>query len=160
MVKAPQGFDNGKIALINDIMNNFHRGEIDLDRCLVVLHEVATAPPTCGVWCTLTFFTVSSFAASAMMFGGTWIDASISGCLGLLVAILFILSGYFPIYSRVFEISASVLVAILTRALNKYCCFSSVAIPAILILLPGYTMTVGVVKFFFYLYPFFLKLLY
>ncbi|KAG2237617.1 hypothetical protein INT48_004520 [Thamnidium elegans] len=146
MVKSPQGFDNGKIAKINDIMNNFHRGEIDLDRCLVVLHEVATAPPTCGLWSTLFFFTVSSFAASAMMFGGTWVDAAFSGLLGLLVAILFTLSGYFPIYARVFEISASVLVAIITRALHKYCCFTSVAIPAILILLPGYTMTVGVIE--------------
>lgn len=148
MVKSPQGFDNGKIAKINDIMNNFHRGEIDLDRCLIVLHEVATAPPTCGFWSTLFFFTISSFTASAMMFGGTWVDAAFSGALGLMVAILFTLSGYFPIYARVFEISASVLVAIITRSLHKYCCFTSVAIPAILILLPGYTMTVGVVKYF------------
>ncbi|KAI7881244.1 uncharacterized protein EV154DRAFT_575547 [Mucor mucedo] len=146
MVKSPQGFDNGKIVKINDIMNNFYRGEIDLDRCLVVLHEVATAPPTCGLLSTLIFFTASSFTASAMMFGGTWIDACISGSLGLMVAILYILSGYFPIYARVFEISASVLVALITRALHNYCCFTSVAMSSILILLPGYTMTVGVVK--------------
>lgn len=148
MVKSPQGYDNGKMAKINDIMNNFHKGEIDLDRCLVVLHEVATAPPTCGLWSTLFFFTASSFTASALMFGGTWIDASVSGALGLLVAILFIISGYFPIYARVFEISASVIVAIITRSLHSYVCFTGVAMSAILILLPGYTMTVGVVSLF------------
>ncbi|GAN01051.1 pheromone-regulated membrane protein [Mucor ambiguus] len=146
MVKSPQGFDNGKIAKINDIMNFFQRGELDLDRCLVLLHDVATAPPTCGVWSTVTFFTLSSFTASAMMFGGTWIDACISGALGLLVAILYILSAHFPIYARVFEISASVVVAIITRALHNYCCFTSVVLSAILILLPGYTMTVGVIE--------------
>ncbi|KAL9538221.1 hypothetical protein MBANPS3_011096 [Mucor bainieri] len=146
MVKSPQGFDNGKIAKINDIMNFFQRGELDLDRCLVLLHDVATAPPTCGVWATVTFFTLSSFTASAMMFGGTWIDACISGALGLLVAILYILSAHFPIYARVFEISASVVVAIITRALHNYCCFTSVVLSAILILLPGYTMTVGVIE--------------
>lgn len=146
MVKAPQGYDNGKMAKINDIMNNFHRGEIDLDHCLVVLHEVATAPPTCGFWSTLIFFTASSFTASAMMFGGSWIDASISGALGLMVAILYLLSGYFPIYARVFEISASVFVALIAKTLHNYCCFTSVAMSAILILLPGYTMTVGVVS--------------
>lgn len=146
MVKAPQGFDNGKIAKINDIMNFFQRGQVDLDRCLVLLHDVATAPPTCGVWSTVLFFTLSSFTASAMMFGGTWIDAAISGSLGLLVAILYILSAHFPIYARVFEISVSVVVAIVTRALHNYCCFTSVVLPSILILLPGYTMTVGVVS--------------
>jgi uncharacterized membrane protein YjjP (DUF1212 family) len=147
MVKSPQGYDNGKIVMINDIMNFFHRGEIDLDRCLILLHDVATAPPTCGVWSTVLFFALSSFSASAMMFGGSWIDASISGALGLLVAILYILSAHFPIYARVFEISASVAVAIIARALHNYCCFTSVAMSAILILLPGYTMTVGVVKY-------------
>ncbi|KAL7318855.1 pheromone-regulated protein prm10 [Mucor circinelloides] len=146
MVKSPQGFDNGKIAKINDIMNFFQRGELDLDRCLVLLHDVATAPPTCGVWSTVTFFTLSSFTASAMMFGGSWVDACISGSLGLLVAILYILSAHFPIYARVFEISASVVVAIITRALHNYCCFTSVVLSAILILLPGYTMTVGVIE--------------
>lgn len=146
MVKSPQGYDHGKIVSISDIMNHFHRGEIDLDQCLVLLHEVATAPPTCGLWSTLVFFTASSFTASAMMFGGTWIDASISGALGLLVAILYLLSARFPIYARVFEISASVAVAMITRALHTYCCFTGVAMSAILILLPGYTMTVGVVS--------------
>ena len=145
MVKAPQGFDNGKMARISSTMNNFYRGEIDLDRCLVMLHEVATSPPTCGIWSTIIFFTASSFTASALMFKGTWIDASVSSALGLMVAILYIISGYFPIYARVFEISASVFVAIVTRALHNYVCFTGVAMSSILILLPGYTMTVGVV---------------
>ncbi|KAI9475762.1 MAG: hypothetical protein EXX96DRAFT_484974 [Benjaminiella poitrasii] len=147
MVKSPQGYDNGKIAKINDIMNLFHRGEVDLDRCLVLLHDVATSTPTCGVWSTVLSFAFSSFSASVMMFDGTWIDACISGFLGLLVAVLYITSVYFPIYARVFEISASACVAIIAKALHKYCCFASVAISAILILLPGYTMTVGVVIF-------------
>ncbi|KAI7901170.1 uncharacterized protein BX663DRAFT_475603 [Cokeromyces recurvatus] len=146
MVKSPQGYDNGKIAKINDIMNYFHKGEIDLDQCLVFLHEVATATPTCGIWSTILSFSFSSFAASAMMFDGTWIDACISGILGLLVAILYIMSTYFPIYSRVFEISVSACVAIITKAMHSYCCFTSVAMSAILILLPGYTMTVGVIE--------------
>lgn len=145
MVKSPQGYDTGKISTINDIMNSFYKGQVDLDRCLILLHDVATAPPTCGSWATLFFFTASSFSGSALLFNGTWIDASVSGGLGLLVSILYILSAHFPIYARVFEISTSVIVAIIARALYKYCCFTSVVLPAILILLPGYTMTIGVV---------------
>ncbi|RCI02585.1 hypothetical protein CU098_006441, partial [Rhizopus stolonifer] len=146
MVKSPQGYDTGKIAIINDIMNSFFKGEVDLDRCLVLLHDVATAPPTCGTWATLFFFTVSSFCASATLFNGTWIDASISGAVGLLVSILYILSAHFPIYARIFEMSTSILVAIICRSLYRYCCFTSVAMSSILILLPGYTMTVGVIE--------------
>ncbi|KAI8975332.1 hypothetical protein BDF20DRAFT_822667 [Mycotypha africana] len=145
MVKAPQGFDNGKIAKINDIMNMLFRGIIDLDRCLVLLHDVATAPPTCGVWHTLFFFAMGSFTAAAMLFNGSWIDAAVSGALGLLVAMLFLLSAKFPIFARVFELTASALVAIIAKALHQYCCFKTVALASLLILLPGYTMTVGVV---------------
>jgi uncharacterized membrane protein YjjP (DUF1212 family) len=146
MVKAPQGYDTGKIGSINDIMNTFYKNDIDMDECLVQLHEVATSPPTCGIWSTLFFFVVSSALASVVVFGGGWMDSAISSITGLMVAILFILSTHFPIYARVFEVSASVCVAMVARALHNYCCFTSVAMASILILLPGYTMTMGVVR--------------
>jgi uncharacterized membrane protein YjjP (DUF1212 family) len=145
MVKSPPGLDTGKIGTINDIMNLFFRSEIDLDRCLVLLHEVATAPPTCGIFSTVAFFVLSSGTASVMMFGGRWMDGAISVMTGTMVAILYILSTHFPIFARVFEMSASICVAIVARALHGYCCFTSVAMSSILILLPGYTMTMGVV---------------
>ena len=65
MVKAPQGYDNGKIIKINETMNLFFQDKIDLDRCLVLLHDIATAPPTCGIFGTL------------VAFGPTWIITSI-----------------------------------------------------------------------------------
>jgi uncharacterized membrane protein YjjP (DUF1212 family) len=89
---------------------------------------------------------VSSALASVVVFGGGWMDSAISSMTGLMVAILFILSTHFPIYARVFEVSASVCVAMVARALHSYCCFTSVAMASILILLPGYTMTMGVVR--------------
>ncbi|KAI8361802.1 hypothetical protein EDC96DRAFT_444956 [Choanephora cucurbitarum] len=146
MVKAPQGYDNGKIIKVNETMNMFFQDKIDLDRCLILLHEIATAPPTCGTFSTILFFGVSSFSASVMLFGGTWIDGIISGCLGLLVSLLYLFSTHYPTYALVFEMSTSIIVALIAKALHQYCCFVSVAMSSLLILLPGYTMTVGVVR--------------
>ena len=146
MVKAAPGYDTGKIGQINDIMNAFHKDEISLDQCLGRLQALAAAPPTAGFWSTLFAFSVSAFTGSILLFDGSWIDAGISGALGLLVALLFILAKNFPVYGRVYEMSASVIVAIVTRALHNYCCFTSVVVSAVLVLLPGYSMTMAVVS--------------
>ncbi|CAO3651018.1 unnamed protein product [Cunninghamella echinulata] len=81
-----------------------------------------------------------------MLFNGSWYDACLSALLGLIVGLLFVLACRYPIYSRVFELSSSFLVAFIARAFHNYCCFSSVAISGILILLPGYSMTVAVME--------------
>ncbi|KAG0165434.1 hypothetical protein DFQ28_009396 [Apophysomyces sp. BC1034] len=146
MVKTPQGFDTGKIGQVNAIVNAFFKKTISLDNCLCSLDEVVNAPLTCGCLTTLLAFAGSSFAGSALMFHGSWIDAAVSGALGLFVGMLFTLASEYPIYGRIFEISASVMVAIIARALHQYVCFTSVAVSAILILLPGYGMTLAVME--------------
>ncbi|KAI9028327.1 hypothetical protein CLU79DRAFT_696829 [Phycomyces nitens] len=146
MAKSPTGFDTNKICQINAIMNDFQNNRCEIEECLSALQKVAAAPSTWGVIGTLFCFGVSSFTASAVMFNGSWIDASLSCGLGCLVASLSVIAGYFPAYSRVFDISASILVAIITRAMHSYVCFTSVAVSSILILLPGYAMTMSILE--------------
>ncbi|KAI8370676.1 uncharacterized protein BYT42DRAFT_502659 [Radiomyces spectabilis] len=146
MVKSPQSYDTGKIGQINRTMNSLHKDEMDIDTCITRLSEIMAAPPTCGFIATCLAFSLSAFSASALLFSGSWMDAGVSGALGLIVALLFILSNHYPIYGRVFEVSSSVIVALIARALHRYCCFTSVAVSAILILLPGYAMTMAVVE--------------
>lgn len=153
MIKSPQSLDMGRIGRTHAIMDRYFEdadGAADdlarLEECLAALEEVANSGPTWGMLGTLFAFGASSFSASVMLFEGSWIDASLSAGLGLVVALMFILASYYPIYGRVFEISACVLVAALARALHSYCCFTGVAVSGILILLPGYGMTVSVVR--------------
>ncbi|KAI7863443.1 hypothetical protein BDF14DRAFT_1733977 [Spinellus fusiger] len=146
MVKAPIGFDTHKIGQINKIMNSYHNDKTSIQECLTELQNIAAAPATCGVISTLIAFGASSFSASCVLFGGSWADATLSGALGLLVALLSIVSSRFHTYSRVFDVSASVVVAIIVRAMHNYVCFTKVAVSAVLILLPGYGMTMAVVS--------------
>ncbi|CAO3652596.1 unnamed protein product [Cunninghamella blakesleeana] len=118
----------------------------EMENCLNALNKIREEPPTCGFWGTLFAFSASAFAASPMLFSGSWYDACLSAFLGLIVGLLFVLSCKYPIYGRVFELSSSFLVAIIARAFHQYCCFSSVAISGIIILLPGYSMTISVME--------------
>ncbi|KAI8335751.1 hypothetical protein BC941DRAFT_429256 [Chlamydoabsidia padenii] len=157
MVKASPSFDTGKLGRINHVMNQFlfrhhHQQDEDnvgfnyFDHCLQSLYAVMDDPPTCGFFGTLIGFSLSAFSGCILLFNGSWVDAALSGVLGGVVGLLSILSSRYPIYGRVFELSSSVIVAIFARALHRYCCFSSVGVSAILILLPGYTMTIAVME--------------
>jgi hypothetical protein len=173
MVKASPSFDTGKLGRINHIMNQFlfqHKKQQQqqnndeeeenlgfnyFDHCLQSLYAVMDDPPTCGFCGTLAGFSLSAFSGCILLFNGSWVDAGLSGVLGAVVGLLSILSSRYPIYGRVFELSSSVIVALFARALHRYCCFSSVGVSAILILLPGYTMTIAVVSVFEKNIPFF-----
>lgn len=148
MLKAAQTLDMGKVGLVQQVMSEcFRRQDEDgLAKAQRRLQETLLAPPTWGNTGMCIAFFASSFSASLVLFNGSWVDGGFSGLLGLAVAVLYILSSHFPvIYAPVFEIFSCVLVAVLARALQSYCCFINVTISAILILLPGYSMTMAVV---------------
>ncbi|ORX55030.1 hypothetical protein DM01DRAFT_1269264, partial [Hesseltinella vesiculosa] len=115
----------------------------ELEKCLDALRDISNDPPTVGFWGILFAYCASAFTGCVILFGGSWIDAGISGVLGLIVGILCIISNRYSIYGRVFEISCSVMVALAARALHQYVCFSSVAVSSIFMVLPGYSMAIA-----------------
>ncbi|KAI8370401.1 uncharacterized protein BYT42DRAFT_502206 [Radiomyces spectabilis] len=146
MVKAANGFDNGKIVRVNRIMNQFHKDKCTLDTCLETLQEITRDPPTVSAWQMIVAFGALGFSASIIMFQGSWIDGALSAVLGSIVGALAVLAGNITIYGRVFEVSACIIVGFTARAMNDYACFTSVAIPSILVLLPGYGMTMAMME--------------
>ncbi|KAI9306090.1 hypothetical protein BJ944DRAFT_178859 [Cunninghamella echinulata] len=110
------------------------------------MNNIITSPPTCGIWRLIFAFIILGFSASIVMFHGTWIDGIVSGLLGGLVGLLLHLASSAPAYAPVYDITACAICAIIGRALHQYCCFNASVIPALLILLPGYNMTVSVME--------------
>lgn len=147
-VKCGQSFDVGKLVRVARTMNALFRGDLNTDGCLAALQDIATEPSTCGNMSIILSFACIGFTATACMFNGTWIDASVSAALGTVVGALFILANQFPVYGPVFEISSCIFVALFARVLHSYVCFDQVSLASILILLPGYGMTMAVVSVF------------
>ena len=154
-IKSAQNFDTGKLVRVTKTMNSLHRGDLGLDSCLASLHEIMEAPATCGPLEICFSFSAIGFSATLCMFEGSWYDALLAAALGLMVALLFLISMSFPVYGPVFEISACIMVGIFDRVLHDYVCFSKVAVSSILILLPGYGMTMAVVNYIYLLLFFF-----
>ncbi|KAI9313987.1 hypothetical protein BX666DRAFT_568940 [Dichotomocladium elegans] len=152
MIKPTSTLDFGKIGEIQLVMNEFLRqrryddDDSWLSACIEALMAILTLPPTWGLKGTCFSYFISSCTACAMLFNGSWKDTLLSGILGLLVAGLTVLAGRRPIYGAVFEVSSSALVSAIARAFSRHCCFSTVALSSILILLPGYAMTIAVME--------------
>lgn len=109
------------------------------------LQEIFQAKPTWNAWITLLSHTLSSLFAALIMFNGTLIDTALSGALGLLVGLLILLSERFTAYSNILEISTTVLIAFIAKALDQWICFTGVVLSATSILIPGYTLTMSIV---------------
>lgn len=145
-IKTAMAFDTHKLVLVSRSMNNLYKGDISLDACLCELREIMGSPATSGYWSTMLAFILIGFSATACMFNGTWYDALAAAGLGWVVSLLLIASTLFPVYGPVFEVSSCVFVGIMGRVLHNYTCFSRLGVSSILILLPGYGMTMAVVR--------------
>ncbi|KAI8584123.1 hypothetical protein K450DRAFT_168768 [Umbelopsis ramanniana AG] len=146
LIKVHQGYDIKKLADVDDVANALCRSELHVGDCLLKLEEIVNSPPTWGSYGTIVAFTMCSFTACLVMFGGSWTDSTVAGVLGFLVGALNVMASQHSVYSNVFEVSASAAVALISRSLFQWVCFSKVAISAVIVLLPGYSMTVAVME--------------
>ena len=145
-IKSAVGFDVGKLVKMTKTMNALYKGKQNPEQCLMSLQDIIDAPPSCGNFALCFSFSAIGFTATACMFDGTWIDATAATILGLLVALLFIASIKIPAYGPVYEVSSCIIVGLAARLLHQYTCFITVGLSPILILLPGYGMTMAVVS--------------
>jgi uncharacterized membrane protein YjjP (DUF1212 family) len=147
LVRCPQGFDMGKLTQVNDIIQDMctKPNDISLIQSLERLDALFTAKPTWNPWITLLSHTLTSLLTAPVMFKATCVDTALSGALGLLVALLILLSERYTAYCNIFEISTTILVSFITKALDQWVCFTGVVLSATSILIPGYTLTMSIV---------------
>lgn len=150
LIRCPQGFDMGKLAQVNDIIGGIcctgeEKTKISVPESITLLDELFSSKPTWNPWVTLMSHTMSSLLTTPVMFNGSLSDTALSGGLGLLIGLLIILSERYTAYCNVFEISTTILVSFITKALDKWVCFTGVVLSATCILIPGYTLTMSIV---------------
>jgi uncharacterized membrane protein YjjP (DUF1212 family) len=128
-------------ALIEDVVD----GRLALGAARARLSEIERRPPIHGPWAVAAAFAVSS-AASAVFFGAPHGQVALSGAIGALVGGLEIEAGRHDRLARLFEVLAAAtaaflagLATLLPLALER----DLVTLAAIIVLLPGYTLTMA-----------------
>ncbi|KAI9274902.1 hypothetical protein EDC94DRAFT_531695, partial [Helicostylum pulchrum] len=152
LIRCPQGFDMGKLTQVNDVIQNICTEDensdkkISAQKSIKLLEQLFSTKPTWNPWVTLFSHMMSSLLTAPVMFNGSLLDTALSGGLGLLIGLLILLSERYTAYCNVFEISTTILVSFITKALDKWVCFTGVVLSATCILIPGYTLTMSIME--------------
>lgn len=146
LVKCDEGFDMGKLAKVFETANATQRSTIDVKTALDQLHDIKISPPTWGSWSMLLAYAVASLVAAPVMFQGSWTDGLVSGALGLLVGVVITVAERYATFNNVVAVSICIATGFTVRALSAYICFTGVVLSAIVMLLPGYNLTISIVS--------------
>jgi len=147
VLRVEQSLHCEKLALVDELCDAIGFRTITVEEGIERLDEILKMPPRFGFWITIICSAMSSGCIAPLFFGGGWIEFGVSAFLGALVGLLSFLSTKFTFVSRLFEATASTSVSFLARLFSVVyrgdVCFFSIALSAIVWLLPGLSFTIS-----------------
>ncbi|KAI9476382.1 MAG: hypothetical protein EXX96DRAFT_487148 [Benjaminiella poitrasii] len=146
LVRCSRSLDIGRLERSNVIAYKIAKGELDLDEASELLDNVVNGPPTWGFFMTILGYIFSSAFVAPLFYNGSWTDCWVSAIFGLCVGVLTYISERLPMFGNVFEMVVTIPIAVVTLAFHPHVCFAAVAMAAIVIALPGYSLTCSVME--------------
>ncbi|KAG0196748.1 hypothetical protein BGX28_009793 [Mortierella sp. GBA30] len=146
LIKCAQGFDMGRLAKVHKIARSVVYGQMQAEEALASLKAINGEKQLYNMWVMLMAYAVSSGLIAPLVFNGSWYDMLASMGLGSVVGLTNLLASRYSVYSDVFEVSTSIVVAFLAKALRDYVCFTGVVLSAIVMLLPGLSLTTAIME--------------
>ncbi|KAF9901811.1 hypothetical protein EC991_005637 [Linnemannia zychae] len=146
LIKCAQGFDMGRLAKVNKIARAVVYGDLEPAEALSELKAINNEKPPYGMWVMLASFAVSSGLIAPLVFKGSWYDMLAGMGLGAVVGLTSLLASRYSVYSNVFEVSTSIVIAFVAKALRDYVCFTGVVLSGIVMLLPGLSLTTAIME--------------
>lgn len=134
-----------KLSQLDAILLRVLRGDLGLALAAAEIEAAAAQPPRYGRLLTLLAFAGSS-AATARFFGGGLLESAAAAAIGLLIGLLARFVEDRPATARVFEALAAAIAAFgaSAAAARAETSFLVVTVSALVVLMPGLTMTTAV----------------
>ncbi|EGW29948.1 uncharacterized protein SPAPADRAFT_144687 [Spathaspora passalidarum NRRL Y-27907] len=149
LVRCAQGLNLSKLAQTHRIYKAVIHDLIGVEDAGAKLDELVSSRNLYPPWLCVLFYGLGSVAVTPFAFEGGWIDLPISFGVGLCVGFLqFYVSSISHLYSSVFEVSASIVVAFISRGIGSInngstFCFSAICQGSLALILPGYIILCG-----------------
>ncbi|ETS86310.1 hypothetical protein PFICI_00138 [Pestalotiopsis fici W106-1] len=143
MVRASQGVNLGKLKDVHLIYKEVLHDIIGLDEALSRLEAILKAENRWPVWLCILMYGLASTAVSTF-FSSRLIDMPVIFVLGSLLGVLqLVIAPVSATYNTIFEVSASILLTFLSRAVasvrgGNLFCFSALTQSSIAMILPGW----------------------
>ncbi|KAF9280995.1 hypothetical protein BGZ68_006906 [Mortierella alpina] len=146
LIKCAQGFDMGRLAKVHKIARAVVYKHMQPDEALVNLKAINGEKPPYNMWAMLVAYAVSSGLIAPLVFQGSWYDMLAGMGLGSMVGLTTLMASRYSVYSNVFEVSTSIVIAFVAKALREYVCFTGVVLSGIVTLLPGLSLTTAIME--------------
>ncbi|OWB85490.1 hypothetical protein B5S33_g4158 [[Candida] boidinii] len=149
LVRCAQGLDLGKLDEAHEIYKSVVHDRVGVEEASTRINELLSRKPRYNIWCCILIYGFASAMVTPWGFGGSWIDMPISFGIGLVVGFLqFVISPKSSLYSSVFEVTASIVVSFIGRAIGSInggstFCFSGIVQGSLALILPGYIILCG-----------------
>ena len=143
------GIELNRLAKVGDMITNLENGKITIGEADARLDEIDKLPPPWGN-ATMAAAYVMSGAALPVLLGGGWWDSILSGIFSLVVFFMVVMSSKWgPLMGSWLPLSTA-FVAGIFAAVSRYFLpeinVMVVLLSAILVLIPGYPISIGVVE--------------
>lgn len=148
LVRSGQGLNLYKLHRVHRIYKKVIHDLIGVEEASSELDELVNQKPLYPAWACVLIYGFSSAMVTPFAFGGGWVNLAVSFGIGLCVgALQFLVAPRSNLYSNVFEVSASIVVSFIGRALGSISgsniCFSAVVQGSLALILPGYIILCG-----------------
>lgn len=148
LVRCAQGLDLYKLHRVHKIYKKVIHDIVGVEEASTSLDELLSQKPTFAPWACVLIYAFSSSMVTPFAFGGGWVNLPVSFGIGLCVGGLqYLLAPRSNLYSNVFEVTASIVVSFIGRALGSLSgsgiCFSAVVQGSLALILPGYIILCG-----------------
>jgi uncharacterized membrane protein YjjP (DUF1212 family) len=143
------GAELNRLANVGELINELGKGKLSIAEASTRLDEIDKLPHPWGNAATALSYVLTGVAFPVLM-GGSWMDLILSGILSLVVFFMVLKSGsWSPLKAEWLPLSTAFVAGILAGIARFF--FSEinvvlVTLSAILILIPGYGISVGIVE--------------
>ena len=146
LVKETQGVDLHKLKELHRIYKAVIHDKYGVDEAMTDLDALWEREPLYPPWIRVAFSGLACACVAPFAFDAGLIDIPVAGFLGVIVGVLqYVLAPRSPVYSHVFEITATVVTSFVARAMGSIngganFCFGALAQSSIALILPGFTI--------------------
>lgn len=149
LVKCVQGVNLSKLSDTHTIYKSVIHDLVGVEEAASKLEDLLRKKNFYSPWICVFLYGLGSASVCPFAFSGNWYDIPISFGIGLCVGYLqYFLSSMSNLYSSVFEVTSSIVVSFIARAIGsirggKIFCFGAIAQGSLALILPGYIILCG-----------------
>ena len=149
MVRCTQALNLSKLYDVREVYKGIIHDKIAVEEATARLDEIMTRSDKFSKWFRVLMYGLASACIGPVSYGARPIDLPIIFLLGSLLGFMqLILAHNSELYAHIFEISATILTAFLSRAFgsihsgpSRSFCFSAISQACLVMILPGFTIT-------------------